>query len=392
MESPAIDATAPDAGSIPDGGAAEPDAAEPDAAEPDASEPDAAFDAGLGPVVVDVDADPPDTLSGFRFFRYLGDGRFEYNDRVVPYEVNTPLFSDYALKERAIWIPTSTAIEFEPRDAFTFPVGSAIIKSFLVAPDLRQPEAGRRLVETRVLIRYADGWRPYPYLWREDGSDADLHLRGLTIEVPLIDPFGAMRTAQYLVPQRNQCLACHQAADRSILIIGPKARYLNRLNVYGGVAKNQLEHLTDLGMLVGLPDLATVERAFDFDSLATTGTSSLDSATLEKAARDYLDVNCAHCHNPNATQGVTSQLFLDYDSADLFRLGVCKEPGSAGSGTGGRRWDIVPGDPEASILWYRMDTEEVGAMMPLLGRSLRDEWGAGLVRGWIQNMPPMSCE
>ncbi|MBC7171887.1 MAG: hypothetical protein H5U40_05655, partial [Polyangiaceae bacterium] len=91
-------------------------------------------------------------------------------------------------------------------------------------------------------------------------------------------------------------------------------------------------------------------------------------------------------------QGVTSQLFLDRYNTDTFRLGVCKRPGSAGAGTGGLTYDIVPGDAEASILYFRVETEEVGAMMPLLGRSLTHAPGAELVRDWINAMDPVSCD
>ncbi len=368
----------PDAGAGLDAAQAEDAAVSADAGEVDAAAPDAS-QPPLEPVHVDVTATrAPARLSEFNFFR-LRDGELEYNDRVVPYQLNTPLFSDFAGKDRAIYVPPGARIQYRARDAFEFPVGSAIIKTFRFD----------RLIETRVLIRHADGWRPYPYLWRDDQSDADYFVRGRTIMIEVSDALGRPRTAQYLVPQRNQCFACHEISDaggeKVTVIIGPKARHLNR--------DGQLEHLAELGMLDGLPtDTSTIGRDFDFSTLAVTGTSTLDAATLSKAARDYLDVNCAHCHNPRATQGVTSQLFLDFDNTDLFRLGVCKEPGSAGSGSGGRRFDIVPGDPRASILWYRVQTEVVGELMPLIGRSLEDDLGAGLLYGWIAGLPPDSCE
>ena len=374
-----------EAAAPPDGGifedaramdAAELDAAPVDAAEPDASEVDAT-EPPLEPVAIDLDAAPPEQLSAFHFFR-IRNGELEYNEGVHPYELNTALFSDYAAKARAIYVPPGTKIQYRENEAFELPVGSAIIKSFIFD----------RILETRLLIRHADGWRPYPYVWREDGSDADYTVRGRTVEIPLIDPLGRPRTAQYLIPQRNQCFECHELQDpsgeRVTVIIGPKARHLNR--------DGQLERFAALGLLEGLPaDTSTIGRAFDFDSLYTTGTTALDAITIEKAARDYLDINCAHCHNPGATQGVTSQLFLNWDNTDQFRLGVCKEPGSAGSGSGGLRFDIVPGAPRSSILWYRMQSETVGELMPLIGRSLRDDLAVGLVYGWIANMPPDDC-
>jgi hypothetical protein len=88
---------------------------------------------------------------------------------------------------------------------------------------------------------------------------------------------------------------------------------------------------------------------------------------------------------------MTSQLFLEHDASDAFHLGVCKRPGSAGTGNGGLVFDIVPGDPDNSILYFRTDTTKVGAMMPLLGRSLTHGRGAELVRAWIAAMPADDC-
>lgn len=350
---------------------------------PDAAEPE------LGPVAVDITAArPPERLSAFNFLRFK-DGKIENNEALFRYDLNTALYSDSALKERALWIPEGTSIEYRSSDAFELPVGSAVVKSFLFPADLRAPEENVRLIETRVLIKYADGWRAFPYLWREDGSDADYRPGGDVRPITFIDRDGVERTSQYLVPQRNQCRNCHELVDRTgtkyLTLIGLKARHIHR--------EQQLEQLRDSGRLTGLPvDTSTITPAFDLRTLETTSTTALDDAALEKAARDYLDINCAHCHNPAAVQGVTSQLFLNYDNRDEFRLGLCKEPGSAGSGSGGLRFDIVPGRPDLSIMVYRTETETVGEMMPLLGRSLRDRLGTPLVRGWIERMEVEACE
>ena len=355
-------------------------------------------DSGVDTAAVQVDADgaPPALLSEYQFFDYLGGGEFAYNNRVVPYELTTPLFSDFALKARAIYIPPGETITYSETGTLELPVGSAVVKSFLVADDLTNPNSPVTLIETRVLIRGTDDWRPFPYVWRPDGSDADLALAGRTAAYTFVDPFGASRTSQYLVPSRNQCFECHETVDEdgndSATLIGPKARYLNRDNEYDGQTVNQLSYLSDMGLLTGLPPLDQVDTAFDVSTLVPSSTQSMDAATIERATRDYLDMNCAHCHSPTAREGITSQFFLNYDNEDQFRLGVCKQPGSAGGGTGGRPFDIVPGDPEQSILLYRTETEIVGDMMPLIGRSLADNVGVSLVRAWISNMPPRDCD
>ena len=105
-------------------------------------------------------------------------------------------------------------------------------------------------------------------------------------------------------------------------------------------------------------------------------------------------MNCAHCHNPNGVQGISSQLFLNHDNTDLFHLGQCKQPGSAGAGTGGFNYDIVPQYSGISILHFRMQTTEPGAIMPLVGRSLEHKRGVELITAWIDAMPattPPKC-
>jgi uncharacterized repeat protein (TIGR03806 family) len=392
-------AEATDAGDPPDSGAQPADSGFDsggrDAAVADAIPSDSGVWDPPGPVVIDTStaAMPPATLSSFRFF-YWEDGRFQYNERVVPYELNTPLFSDYSLKDRAIYVPEGSKIVYAPTAAFELPVGSAIIKSFSFAPDLRQPDVDRKIIETRVMIHYATGWRTYPYLWRADRSDADYFARGETITTTFIDPEGDTRTANYLVPQRNQCLSCHQLIDpidgTYVTPIGIKARHLHRDHEYDGVTVNQLQHLADLGMLDGLPSLDQITAATDLRTISST--IGLTFPILEKAARDYLDTNCAHCHNPAGVQGITSRLYLNFDNTDLFNLGYCKEPGSAGSGAGGRRYDIVPGHPDDSILNFRLESERVGEMMPLIGRSVADNLGTRLVRGWVGALPPDDCQ
>lgn len=370
-----------------------PDAGMPDLGTPDLGPPDPTFS---GSPVVPRSGRPARLLSELQLILRREDGKWVFNDRVVPYDLNAPLFSDFSIKDRAFYVPPGETIQYLEQGVFEFPVGSAILKSFSFAPDLRFPDADKRVIETRLLIRQEEGWRAYPYLWREDLSDADYFVRGKVQALDFIDPMGTPRTSVYLVPQRNQCLECHALKDDEdetfTTIIGPSARMLNRDGNYATGPTNQLQQLEAQGMLSGLPSLVDVDRAFDVTTLSATSTLSMSPAEIDRAARDYLDTNCAHCHNPRGIEGITSRLFLNYDAENLFNLGVCKEPGSAGGAARGRKYDIVPGDPEASIMWYRTATEEVGDMMPLVGRSLGDPVGSSLVWAWIEQLDAPPCD
>lgn len=320
-----------------------------------------------------------------------------YNDRVIPYDLNTPLFTDYALKARALYVPEGETIAYDPDRPFDFPVGSALVKTFYYPADFRRPDEDLTLIETRVLIHTPEGWESWPYIWNDAQTDAELALGGQTREVSFVDPAGVTQTTGYLVPQRNQCRQCHErnigpGGEAAQGPIGPAARHMNRDYEYGDAGvQNQLAYLTELGMLSGLPDLGGVPTTFAFAPVEAGGLDALPPEELDHAARSYLDINCAHCHDPLGTIGATSQLFLNHDSVDEFRLGVCKMPGSAGLGTGGLSWDIVPGNADESIMVFRLETTTPGAMMPLLGRSLEHERGAALVRAWVDAMAPMDC-
>lgn len=370
---PPVDSGTPDAGV---------DSGTPDAGDGgDAGTPDAG-DAGSG---------MPDNLSDLHLFTGSpAAGGLQPVEGNVPYELTTPLFSDYSLKSRTLYIPPGKTAGYHPKDVLDLPVGTIITKTFSFPADFREPDKNVRAIETRVLVRKPGGWEAYPYFWNAAQTEATLAVGGrLVRDLQFIDQNGVTKKLNYLVPSRNQCSQCHHmldAAENQVLLpIGVKARYLNRDHTYGGQQLNQLQHLADLGKLTGLPPAIQLPRAPDAFNPA--------EADLATRARTYLDINCAHCHRQNATAGETSRLFLDLDSTETLNLnmGVCKRPGSAGSGVGGE-FDIVPGDHSVSILWFRLDTEEDGKMMPQLGRALRHVDGSQLIADWIGAMPPRSCK
>lgn len=346
------------------------------------------------PINVNLDAEIPQYLASFNLMDWNQEDGFQYHDGVVPYDMNTPLFSDYALKSRAIYIPEGTTIQYVDNEVFDFPVGTVILKTFYFAEDGREPEKNHRLIETRVLILHEDGWKAYPYYWNDEQTAAVLVPAGKNVDIDLVDNRGEERHAKYRVPSRNECQQCHIRKDIvtgetvGFLPIGPKARHINRDYAYADGTQNQLTHMAERGWLQGLPPIDEVPQAFDFSIVEHDGVDSLDADALEKAAVDYLDINCAHCHSPTGVQGVSSQFFLNHDYAgqDLNR-GICKQPGSAGNATGGNTYDIVPGSAEQSILYFRMHTEERGKMMPVLARSLEHTDGTALVKRWIDEMP-----
>jgi hypothetical protein len=139
----------------------------------------------------------------------------------------------------------------------------------------------------------------------------------------------------------------------------------------------QLERWIRDGTLSGAPETAAIPALPRADD---------PRLPLERRARAYLDVNCAHCHNPRGPAN-TAGLDLRFAQNDPVKLGIGKPPVAAGSATGGRLVDIAPGDPERSILLHRMESVEPGVMMPELGRKIADDAAVELIRLWIAALP-----
>jgi uncharacterized repeat protein (TIGR03806 family) len=281
--------------------------------------------------------------------------------RLLPYNLETPLFSDYAEKERYLYLPAGTQAKYDAQKPLDLPVGAALIKTFgYRANGVFKP------LETRVLLHRAGGWTPIPYVWNADGSDADIKRAGTRIPVSFTDPSGEAHSISYAVPNQNQCKDCHGLAGQ-VTPIGVKIRYLNHAG--------QLERMLAAGMLDRLPgDAPSVARWND------------TSAPVDARARAWLEINCAHCHNPQGAAS-NSGLFLDLARTDPEQRGLFKRPTAAGRGAGTRDFDIVPGDPDASILLYRMESTDPGIAMPELGRATIHKEGVALVRDWIAGMP-----
>jgi uncharacterized repeat protein (TIGR03806 family) len=320
---------------------------------------------------------PAGKLSDYRLFTDAG--ARHPNAGLTPYGLNTPLFSDYALKSRFLYLPPGRAAAYRPEGVLDLPVGAALVKTFAYPADFRRPEARLRYLETRLLIHRPDGWVAYAYVWNDAQTEAVLKRAGARIDVAFTDAQGRARTVDYRVPNQNQCKECHQL-DKTLTPIGPKARNLNGDYPYAEGRENQLAHWTRLGLLTGAPSPGQASRTPRWDDAA---------APLDGRARAYLDANCAHCHNPKGAAS-NSGLFLTLDETRPAALGIGKAPVAAGRGSGDLKVGIAPGHPEQSILAYRLASSEPGVMMPELGRSITHDEGVALIRAWIAAMPAAS--
>lgn len=314
------------------------------------------------------------TLSSYNFF--VGELKnLEPAEDVYHYELNSPLFSDYAFKKRFIKFPSGTFAKYSTDDVFDFPEGTILIKNFYYPANFRKPEENIRILETRLLMLEKGNWKTLPYIWNEEQTDAYLEVAGKNIDVSWTHADGTKRQVMYSVPDMNQCKGCHLRGEK-IMPIGTTARQLN--GVIKGQSKNQLINLAERGVLRGMPPIENVPMLVSYED---------EHAALDLRARAWLEVNCAHCHRQDGP-AKTSGLFLLASVSNPFELGVGKAPVAAGRGSGGLNYDIVPGKPEASILFYRINSTDPDVMMPELGKKLIHDEGVELIREWISEMKP----
>lgn len=323
------------------------------------------------PVATDSSALGKPTLSTYGFF--TGDLKnLQPAEGVWPYELNSALFTDYAFKQRFVSLPAGQRVGYNGTEVLDFPEGTVLIKNFYYPADFRQPEGERKILETRLLLLQNGEWKALPYIWNDEQTEAYLEVGGKTTTVSWLHLDGQTRQAKYSIPNANQCKGCHWRGDQ-VVPIGPLARQLNgRLP---GHAQTQLVEWQQRGVLE-LPAEAALPRLAAYDDARET---------TEARARAWLEINCAHCHRPDGP-GKTSGLHLLASVTDRAKLGIGKAPVAAGKGSGGRLYSIVPGQPDQSILQYRIESTHPGIMMPELGRTLVHEEGVELVRRWISEM------
>src|ERR1700712_5009715 len=71
----------------------------------------------------------PSHLSDWHVLTVSG-GRLAPNAGVLPYDLVTPLFSDYAHKLRTVWMPAGQSAKYTADKSFEFPVGTILSKTF----------------------------------------------------------------------------------------------------------------------------------------------------------------------------------------------------------------------------------------------------------------------
>lgn len=290
---------------------------------------------------------------------------------VRAYTPRFPLWSDGAAKERFIYLPPGSTIDTSDPDDWVFPVGTRIYKNFY--------QDGVRL-ETRVLEKHQLGtgpsaWYMRTYKWNEsqdgvtDVTNADVGVRTNVLGT------------DHDIPSGSQCIECHSGT-------------LDTVNSFSAI---QLNH-EDAGFTL---EMLGSERWLT-DPIAPEDAEIPGTAT-ESEALGYLHANCGNCHrttpmagNPDACRTPACSIGLHFwidvgqatvDATSTYQTAVAVRhtywhaelPEAA-------RCRVHPGEPDLSLVHFRMEARGDTAQMPPIGTEKPDLQGLETVRAWIAGL------
>ena len=298
-------------------------------------------------------------------------------DGILPYELASSLFTDYALKKRFVWMPHGSKATYSgDHEILGFPIGSALIKNFYY--NNVQPNNETRIIETRIMILKSTGWVFAEYVWNDEQTEAYLDMEGSYKNISW-QQGGETKSSNYRIPSENECMTCHKDNNQPIPI-GTKPQNMNFDYAYSDGTSNQL--------------FKWIQTGFLENNLPSSIVSSIDymdeSYPLRLRLRSYLDVNCAHCHRENSHCSYRPLRLAFSETINSQNMGICIVPDEQISSQAQLIEIIVPGNVQKSMMHFRLNSTAENNRMPLLGRTIVHEEGVQLLKDFINSIS--SCD
>ncbi len=329
-------------------------------------DPDTSFNI-QSEVNVDLSLVPFPKLSDYKFFKGELKNQ-DPNQGVLPYEPASSLFTDYALKNRFIWLPNGSKGHYiSDHELINLPVGAVLIKTFYY--DSVLPLNNTKIIETRLMIKKANGWIFAEYVWNDNQTEAYLQMDGSHTNISWLQN-GVTKSTNYRIPSETECLICHKKSSKPEPI-GIKPQNLNTDYPFSSGIQNQLQKWIAEGKLENnIPS-----------SIVSTVDYNDQSHSLRLRLRSYLDINCAHCHRENSHCDYRPLRLAFNETIQSINMGICVPPDEAINPT--LVEIIVPGNVNKSMMHFRLNSTEAANRMPLLGRTLVHDEGVNLLEQFI---------
>lgn len=323
-------------------------------------------------------ADPPALLSSLGVFKDLN--TLDIVDGFVPYTVNSPLWSDGAVKKRWVGVPNdgehdqaNEQIQFSKDDSWTFPSGTVFVKHFDL-PMTTDPDGPLRKIETRFFIidKNGNGYG-LTYKWNDEQTDATLLGSGQTKNFTITEDGEPVFVQRWDYPSRDQCLTCHnKTAD---YVLGVRTHQLNAEITDDAIpyVGNQLDYWNELNLFANsIGASSSLPKSYDIFS---------EDASLQTRIRSYLDANCSSCHQKDGLKEVNLEFRYKFTKDIGPNLAF---PGNSHA-SDPNRLVITPGDHSTSELWVRDNSLEENKMPPI-GRNTVDQYYVDSLAKWIDFM------
>ncbi|MDG1889752.1 MAG: PQQ-dependent sugar dehydrogenase [Verrucomicrobiota bacterium] len=296
------------------------------------------------------------------------------NQGIEPYEINTPFWSDHAIKQRWFYLPDQAdRIQFRANDSWLFPQGMIWIKHFELELVRGDPASTRRL-ETRFLVRHEDGIYGLTYRWDNAQENAYLVDEAGMEETFAIQENGQTIEQVWRYPSRSECLACHNKP--SGMALGFHTAQLNRLVKKDGQARSQLLRMQEAGYFQ-----KPIEAPHGLPAMAALDDSTV---SLTRRVKSYLASNCAACHRPDgeALGRWDARYATPVLESGLIDGHLMRDQGDP------LQKLVHPGNLEGSVLYQRITTKGTRRMPPV-GSHVLDPRGVELMGRWIVESLPL---
>lgn len=284
---------------------------------------------------------------------YKGDySNLAPSNGIIEYELATPLFTDYAAKQRLIRLPEGKKLQVNPDGSFSYPDSTLIAKTFYYQSIQKEDSHEYDIIETRLLYFLDNKWNVAVYEWNRDQTEAYLIEDGKTRDAKWVTPDGNRKSTKYKIPSLAECTTCHQSSNK-VVPLGAELANMNVTIRIDNESINQIDHLKNKG-LFHTSQLSQIDSFPKWDDT---------EKPLNRRARAYLDVNCSHCHTKSGFAGYTS-LHLDY------------ETGFAQTGIAQHKRNIR----------QRMRSKWKGEKMPLIGTTIIHDEGVELIEQYLNEL------
>ena len=300
----------------------------------------------------------------------VDEGRRHAERGVTPYDLNTPLFSDYAVKYRTVWLPPSTSRELRGATALRVPGRHGDHQVVRLPGRLPRAKRAREVDrDARARQRRRRGGRARATSGTTRRSDARVIRRRRGRDLLVHRRRGPHAVAELPRSQPGQCKKCHANDGDDDHARAERRAAQSRLRL-SRRTENELAHWSKRGPSRGRADRPRARRS-------SRSWTTRRPATSPSRARAYLQANCVYCHNGDGEARTTGLVLSNAATAIPTRCGICKPPVAAGKAAANEHYDIVPGHPEQSILLYRMQSTAPSIMMPRARAKPRARGGCG---------------